>query len=316
MSADRTGETARAIDGHYPLRAPGWLISLVRQAKVGGLSLHRSTRDVLVRHRLNTVCDSARCPNRAHCFSLGTATFLILGANCTRNCKFCAVGSGKPERLDMSEPERIRQSVLEMGLSHVVITSVTRDDLKDGGAGQFAAVIRALRSLIPPPSIEVLLPDFQGSRDSLQIVLDAAPDIVAHNIETVARLYPVVRPAADYHRSLGLLSGAAKEASAGALVKSGFMVGLGEEDEEILGLMKDLREAGVAMLTIGQYLAPSLSHHQVARFVTPGQFEQLESVAREMGFAHIASGPLVRSSYHAGHNYKEAANDGTTVASH
>lgn len=317
MARDGTGHRGMGMNEQYPLRAPGWLIRLVRQAKLGRQSsLGQATRGILLRHHLNTVCDSARCPNQPHCFSLGTATFMILGANCTRNCTFCAVKSGRPAKLDSREPDRIRESVREMGLTHVVITSVTRDDLPDGGAGQFAAVVRTLRSVTPPVSVEVLLPDFQGSLPALRIVLDAAPNIVAHNVETVERLYPVVRPAADYHRSLQVLSDAVKEAKKGTFVKSGFMVGLGEEDEEISVLMSDLREAGVTMLTIGQYLAPSLRHHQVTRFVSPEQFSHLEDIARRMGFAHVAAGPLVRSSYHAGMNYKEAAADVATVAAH
>lgn len=301
----------------FPLNAPDWLIKIVRRAKVKRLSLRgQETKDILLNQRLNTVCNSAQCPNRSHCFAHGTATFLILGANCTRNCKFCAVDSGRPENLDIREPDRIKESVREMGLSHVVITSVTRDDLPDGGAKQFAAVIYSLRSLKPPVSVEVLLPDFQGSIPALEIVLDAAPDIFAHNIETVKRLYPVVRPAANYRRSLQVLSYAAKESKNGAFVKSGFMVGLGEKDDEILVLMKDLLEAGVTMLTIGQYLAPSLRHHGVTRFVSPRQFKHLEDVARRMGFLHVAAGPLVRSSFRAGEHYKEAAANVAKVAAH
>lgn len=305
------------MNEQYPLRAPGWLTRLVRQAKLERRSSRgQETRSILLRHHLNTVCDSARCPNQPHCFSLGTATFMILGANCTRSCTFCAVGSGRPEKLDIREPDRIRESVCEMGLSHVVITSVTRDDLPDGGAGQFASVVRALRPVMPQVSVEVLLPDFQGSLSALQTVLDSAPDIIAHNMETVKGLYPIVRPVADYHRSLRVLSYAAKKAKPGTFVKSGFIVGLGEDDQELSALMKDLREAGVAMLTIGQYLAPSLHHHQVTRFVTPEQFAHLEGMAKGMGFVHVTAGPLVRSSYHAGLNYKEAAAGAATVEAH
>ena len=306
-----------SMNKQYPLMTPGWLIRLVRQAKLGRRSsLEQGTRNILLRHHLNTVCDSANCPNRPHCFSLGTATFMILGANCTRNCTFCAIRSGRPEKVDKSETVRIRKSVQEMGLTHVVITSVTRDDLQDGGASHFAAVVRDLRAITPTVSAEVLLPDFRGSIPALRTVLDAAPDIVAHNMETVERLYPVVRPAADYHRSLQVLSYAAKETKKGTFVKSGFMVGLREEDGEISVLMQDLQKAGVTMLTVGQYLAPSLRHHQVTRFVSPGQFAHIEAIARKMGFAHVTAGPLVRSSYHAGVNYKEAAADVTTVAVH
>ena len=317
MVRDETGHREMGMNEQYPLNAPGWLIGLIRKAKLGRQSaLGEEIRNILLRHQLNTVCDDACCPNRPQCFSLGIATFMILGVNCTRECTFCAVKSGKPEKLDIYEPDRIRESVREMGLTHVVVTSVTRDDLSDGGAGQFAAVIQALRSVTPPVSIEVLLPDFQGSFSALQSVLDASPDIVAHNMETVERLYPVVRPVADYQRSLRVLSYAVKETKKGTFVKSGFMVGLGEQDEEIAVLMRDLREAGVTMLTIGQYLAPSLRHHQVTRFVMPEQFAHLEDFARRMGFAHVVAGPLVRSSYRAGENYKEAAADVATMAAH
>jgi lipoyl synthase len=301
----------------YPLQAPGWLLEQVRQAKLGQQSgKGRATCSILLHHGLNTVCDSARCPNQRHCYSLGTATFMILGTNCTRNCSFCAVGSGTPEKVDEQEPDRIRESVREMGLSHVVITSVTRDDLPDGGAGHFAAVVKTLRTMRPAVSVEVLLPDFQGSVSALRIVLNEGPDVVGHNIETVSRLYPAVRSAAEYHRSLQVLSFAAKEKNARTLVKSGFMVGLGEQDEEILELMQDLREAGVNLLTIGQYLAPTLRHHAVRRFVVPEQFSHLEDVGRRMGFIHVAAGPLVRSSYHAGVAYKEAASHAPPMAAH
>lgn len=317
MVTDGTAQKEADLNDQYPLRAPEWLVRLVRQAKLERRSSPgKGTLDVLLRHHLNTVCDSARCPNQPYCFSLGTATFMILGTSCTRNCTFCAIKNGRPDKPDSGEPDRIRESVVEMGLSHVVITSVTRDDLPDGGASQFAAVIHALRPVTPPVSLELLLPDFQGSLPALRIVLDAAPDIVAHNMETVKRLYAVVRPATDYHRSLRVLSCAAKEAKKGTFIKSGFMVGLGEQDEEVLVLMRDLREIGVTMLTIGQYLAPSLGHHRVARYVSPGEFAHLEDLARRMGFAHVVAGPLVRSSYHAGERYREAAADVPAVAAH
>lgn len=297
------------MDTNENLHAPEWLLKQVRDAKRGyhgGVS--QTTRNTILHHRLNTVCDSAQCPNQRHCFSLGTATFMILGTNCTRNCTFCAVDHGIPEEPDPLEPDRIIESVREMGLKHVVITSVTRDDLPDGGADEFATVIHSLRARMPAVSIEVLLPDFQGSLSALQVVLDARPDIVAHNVETISRLYPSVRPAADYHRSLRLLSHAAKHVRGAMFVKSGFMVGLGEKDKEIVSLMRDLRDAGVQLLTIGQYLAPSLRHYAVRRFVLPEQFVCLEDSARGMGFLHVVAGPLVRSSYHAGAAYAETVN--------
>lgn len=291
------------------LPAPAWLLKQIREAKRRHPSgAGQATRNTILSHRLHTVCDSAQCPNQRHCFSLGTATFMILGTNCTRNCRFCAVGHGIPEEPDPLEPERIAESVREMDLKHVVITSVTRDDLRDGGAHQFAKVIHSVSKLAPPVSTEVLLPDFQGSLSALRVVLDAGPNIVAHNIETIPRLYHSVRPAADYHRSLRLLSYAAKEAGGGVFVKSGFMAGLGEKDTEIISLMEDLREAGVQFLTIGQYLAPSLRHHAVGRFVLPEQFQYLEDAARGMGFIHTVAGPLVRSSYHAVLAYAETVN--------
>ncbi len=294
-----------SADGEYPLRAPEWLMVLVRQARWQKQSpVGQTTRSVLLDHHLKTVCDSARCPNKTHCFSLGTATFMILGSRCTRNCTFCAVDTGTPEDVDRQEPVRIKEAVRQMGLSHVVITSVTRDDLPDGGAGRYAAVLRELRTLMPTVSAEVLIPDFQGSLSALKIVLDAAPNILGHNIETVHRLYPAVRSAADYYRSLQLLSHARDMAKEGMLVKSGFMVGLGEDNAEIYALMQDLREAGVNMLTIGQYLAPSLYHHQVVRYVSLREYADFEKAGLGMGFDHVMAGPLVRSSYHAGTNLR------------
>lgn len=299
------------------LRPPPWLLEQVRQLKRGERGRPSDTTGkILLQHRVNTVCHSARCPNLRHCFSLGTATFMILGKNCSRNCSFCAVTTGRPEKLDEEEPIRIRESVRDMALTHVVITSVTRDDLPDGGACHFAAVIRALQTLSPAVSIEVLLPDFQGSIPALQFVLDARPNIVAHNIETVQNLYPAVRPAADYHRSLQFLSYAARNGEKEIFVKSGFMVGLGEKDEEILELMRDLRESGVSLLTIGQYLAPSLRHYAVRRFVATEYFTYLEDVARRMGFIHVVAGPLVRSSYHADTSYKEAVAHAPSMAAY
>lgn len=308
MGIRNTVQSETNMIEQFPLNAPDWLIKMVRRVKMERRSSRGlETKDILLDQRLNTVCNSAQCPNRQECFSRGTATFMILGKICTRNCTFCAVAGGRPEVLDKSEPERISTSVSRMCLSHVVITSVTRDDLPDGGAKQFAEVIHSLRSLKPPVSVEVLLPDFQGSFPAMQIVLDSAPHIIAHNMETINRLYPVVRPVADYHRSLAVLSYAAKEAKKGTFVKSGFMVGLGEKDEEIFSLMKDLKHAGVTMLTIGQYLAPSLRHYPVQRFVSTDQFTYYENSAREMGFIHVAAGPLIRSSYRAGEIYREVA---------
>lgn len=245
---------------------------------------------------------------------------MILGDICTRGCAFCAVGRGKPLPVDGEEPRRIRTMVEELGLSHVVITSVTRDDLPDGGAAQFAAVIRELRDLPSPPAVEVLVPDFHGSEEALLKVLEAGPQVLGHNVETVPRLYPQIRAGAVYARSLELLRRAAEYAKteyakskeranggkAPILVKSSFMLGLGEKEDEVESLLCDLREAGVDMITIGQYLAPSLKHYPVARYVSPDEFARWAERAQQMGFRGVASGPLVRSSYQAGYYYQRA----------
>jgi len=246
--------------------------------------------------KLHTICESARCPNRTECFAQGTATFMILGDICTRNCTFCAVKHGKPEAPDPEEPEHIVSAVKKLGLRYVVITSVTRDDLPDGGAVQFAQIIKALRAYDSNILVEVLVPDFRGSLPAWQIVIDASPDVLNHNVETVPRLYLEVRPGANYQRSLELLRRAKLN---GLLTKSGLMLGLGENRQEIIEVMADLREAGCDLMTIGQYLQPSLKHHQVVRYVTPDEFDQYEVIARKMRFSGVASGPLVRSSFNA-----------------
>jgi len=246
--------------------------------------------------KLHTICESARCPNRTECFAQGTATFMLLGDICTRNCTFCAVKHGKPEAPDPEEPEHIVSAVKKLGLRYVVITSVTRDDLPDGGAVQFAQIIKALRAYDSNILVEVLVPDFRGSLPAWQIVIDASPDVLNHNVETVPRLYLEVRPGANYQRSLELLRRAKLN---GLLTKSGLMLGLGENRQEIIEVMADLREAGCDLMTIGQYLQPSLKHHQVVRYVTPDEFDQYEVIARKMRFSGVASGPLVRSSFNA-----------------
>ena len=258
-------------------------------------------RNILRRHGLNTVCNGARCPNRAECFARGTATFMILGDVCTRACRFCAVKTGTPDPVRGDEPAALAEAAESMGLRHVVITSVTRDDLPDGGAGQFAACIRAVRKRLPDTAVEVLTPDFLGRLDLVDLVLEVRPDVFNHNVETVARLAPAVRPQADYRRSLRVLSRAA-EREAGpsrALVKSGLMVGLGETDVEITGALRDLRHAGCELLTLGQYLAPSGEHVPVDRFVPPERFDAYREEALAMGFRAVAAGPMVRSSYRA-----------------
>ena len=281
------------------LPAPEWLITEVRRAKRGiGAEMVAQTRDLLDQLHLPTVCDSARCPNRGECFSHHTATFLILGEVCTRGCAFCAVTKGKPLPLKKDEPQRLARAVAELGLHHVVITSVTRDDLPDGGAAHFARVVEALRQHCPGVRIELLAPDFRGSREALTTVLASGPDILAHNLETVPRLYPEVRRGADYGRSLKVLE-QAKQVSPKIITKSGLMLGLGEESPEIEAVLRDLRHVACDMLTLGQYLSPSLHHAPVARYVNPDEFVCWQRQALDLGFKSVAAGPLVRSSYKA-----------------
>jgi lipoic acid synthetase len=248
--------------------------------------------------RLHTVCESARCPNIGECFKKPTATFMILGDVCTRRCKFCAVGKGAPAAIDENEPANIAHAVGRLGLRHAVITSVTRDDLADGGAGQFAAVIRTLREQYPELMVEVLTPDFKGDETALKTVIDARPHIFNHNLETVPRLYSKVRPQAVYERSLAVLK-KVRELDGRVHTKSGLMVGLGETEDEVLSVMRDLREAGCTMLTIGQYLRPTKDNIEVVEYVLPEVFERYAAAGREMGFASVASAPFVRSSYNA-----------------
>lgn len=253
--------------------------------------------------RLNTVCRSARCPNQAECFARGTATFMILGSVCTRDCHFCAVPTGHPCLIDSDEPKAVAEAAARLGLKHVVITSVTRDDLPDGGAAHFCAVIEAVRARLTHATVEVLTPDFAGKTSDVDAVVSAGPEVFNHNVETVPRLYRHVRPQAQYHRSLDVLARAGKQANdAGIkmLTKSGLMLGLGETDAELLDVFADLRREGVSLLTLGQYLAPSPEHAPIARFVTPGEFDSLRRKALGMGFSAVAAGPYVRSSYLAG----------------
>jgi len=245
---------------------------------------------------LHTVCEGAACPNRNECWNAGTATFLILGDRCTRNCGFCNILPGIPSPSDAGEPQRIADSVALLGLNYTVVTSVTRDDLPDGGAQMFFETVRAIRSQRPGCRVEVLIPDLQGSFDALGTVLASAPDVVNHNVETVPSLYPRVRHGADYGRSLLLLERAKQR---GFVTKSGIMLGLGEVRGEVLSVLHDLRNAGCGILTIGQYLRPSLAHLPVKRYYRPEEFNELRDEALELGFQHVVSGPLVRSSYHA-----------------
>lgn len=244
--------------------------------------------------QLNTVCASAKCPNRHECWNSGTATVMILGNTCTRNCRFCNVNTGKPSPVDPDEPARVAEAARRLNLRHVVITSVTRDDLPDGGAQAFANTIRAVKEAMPEASVEVLTPDFV---EHLETVLDAKPDVFNHNLETVERLQTTVRPQASYEKSLATLRKAAERG--GVQVKSGLMLGLGETDEEIFQCLEDLYAAGVRLLTLGQYLAPTREHHPVERYLSPEHFDELAAKARKMGFAGVAAGPLVRSSYRA-----------------
>nr|WP_240951388.1 lipoyl synthase [Caldanaerobacter subterraneus] len=246
---------------------------------------------------LNTVCQSANCPNMGECFARRTATFMIMGNICTRNCRFCAVEKGHPQPLDEEEPGRVAEAARRLGLKHVVVTSVTRDDLPDGGASHFAKTIYELKKL-PGVTVEVLVPDFMGNEEAIRTVVEAKPDVINHNVETVPRLYSRVRPKADYIRSLNLLK-KVKELDPLILTKSGIMVGLGETEEEVIEVMKDLRDIDCDMMTIGQYLRPSHKHIEVAEYVTPEQFKRYEEIGYKLGFKHVASGPLVRSSYHA-----------------
>jgi lipoic acid synthetase len=274
-------------------RIPDWIKVRAHQGEH-----YRELKQLVRDRRLHTVCEEAQCPNIFDCWERRSATFMILGDVCTRACRFCAVTSGRPTELDIGEPVRVAQSIAELGLRHAVITSVDRDDLRDGGAEIFARTIRAVRRLSPGTSVEVLTPDFQGDPGAIRLVAEARPDIFNHNTETVPRLYPRIRPRAVFERSLGLLR-LVKEVQPGGITKSGVMVGLGEERDELLDVFREMRAHAVDVLTIGQYLRPSPKHAEVARYYRPEEFRELKVEALEMGFGHVESGPLVRSSYHA-----------------
>jgi lipoic acid synthetase len=281
-------------------RRPEWLKLNTLEPTILNKTM-KLTRDL----KLHTVCESARCPNRTECFAEGTATFMILGDVCTRNCTFCAVKHGKPQAPDPQEPDQVVQAVERLGLRYVVVTSVTRDDLPDGGASQLAHTIRAIHRHDSNIAVEILIPDFQGSASALKTVVDASPAVVNHNIETVPRLYPEVRPQAKYRRSLDLLR-QAKMLNVRLLTKSGLMLGLGESSQEVTEVMADLRQVGCDLLTIGQYLQPSLGHHRLVRYVRPDEFQEYQIVGKRLGFASVVSGPLVRSSFHAAEMYASA----------
>lgn len=285
-------EDGEAID--LKARKPKWL-----KVRSPGGDNYRRLKGLMRGQGLHTVCEEAGCPNIGECWEAGTATFLILGDVCTRACKYCAIAHGMPTELDEDEPRRVAESVVDMQLNHVVITSVNRDELKDGGAGIFAETIRQIRDARPGCTIEVLTPDFKGDEEAIAIVSRAKPDIYAHNLETVERLHPSARPGGRYWRSISFL-GYAKKLDPDMLTKSGIMVGLGETQDEIRQAMVDLRKAGVDIVTIGQYLRPSEHHAPVARWVTPQEFAEWKRIGEEeLGFAHVESGALVRSSYHA-----------------
>ncbi len=277
------------------LRKPSWI-----RVKAGSHNTRfYEIKDVLRRNQLHTVCEEASCPNIGECFGKGTATFMIMGDKCTRRCPFCDVGHGRPDPLDADEPVKLARTIADLRLSYVVITSVDRDDLRDGGAQHFVDCIREVRAVSPQTRIEVLTPDFRGRMDRALAILEAAPpDVMNHNLETVPRLYKEARPGSDYQHSLKLLA-EFKARVPGVPTKSGLMVGLGETDDEILQTMRDMRAHGIDMLTLGQYLAPSNAHLPVRRYVHPDTFAMFEAQAREMGFSHAAVGALVRSSYHA-----------------
>lgn len=292
--ASKTARIPIKIQPREPLRKPSWIRARSpTHPEVGRL------KTLLREHRLNTVCEEASCPNIGECFAHGTATFMIMGRLCTRRCPFCDVAHGRPDALDPQEPENLARAIAAMGLKFVVITSVDRDDLRDGGAGHFVECIEAVRRHTPTTSIEVLVPDFRGRLPvALDVLGRALPNVFNHNLETVPRLYKAARPGSDYRHSLELLR-QFKELYPGIPTKSGLMVGLGETNAEIEEVMRDLRTAGCDMLTIGQYLQPSKHHLPVERFAAPEEFDGFARVGRELGFANVASGPMVRSSYHA-----------------
>jgi lipoic acid synthetase len=272
---------------------PEWL-----KVKAPGSPSYLRLKGLMRDLNLHTVCEEARCPNIGECWTHGTATFMILGDICTRACGYCAVGHGRPHAVDAAEPARVADAVATLDLAHVVVTSVDRDDVSDGGASIFAETIREIRKRTPAASIEVLIPDFQGKTAPLYTVLDAGPDILNHNTETVPRLYRLARSGGRYERTLELLDRSRKYAP-GVATKSGIMLGLGEERDEVVATLRDLRNAGCAILTLGQYLRPSEKHLPMTRYYHPDEFRELKEIAVEMGFVHVESGPLVRSSYHA-----------------
>jgi lipoyl synthase len=289
----RSAPTAGSLPPATPARKPGWL-----KVKAPGGPNYVHLKSLMRELGLHTVCEEARCPNIGECWEHKAATFMILGDVCTRNCTYCAVSHGTPKAFDPLEPVRLADAVEQMGLEHVVITSVDRDDLPNGGAEAFAGCITEIRRRLPDTTVEVLIPDFKGSERALGIVMDARPDILNHNLETAERLYRLARPGGRYHRALELLARARRMVPEG-LTKSGIIVGMGEEWDELLVCMRDLRRSDVNILTLGQYLRPSASHLPVARYYTPDEFSELRDIGLGMGFTHVQASPLTRSSYHA-----------------
>jgi lipoic acid synthetase len=281
------------------VRKPEWFKTNANR----NISFHQVSK--LVRDlSLHTVCEEANCPNRTECYSHHTATFMILGSHCTRNCTFCNVTKGNPEIVQTEEPENLAKAVEILKLKHAVITSVTRDDLVDFGASQFVKVIQAIRTETPHVTIELLIPDLKGDWEQLALIVKAKPDILNHNMETIEKLYPLVRPMASYHRSLELLQ-EVKRLDPLLVTKSGFMLGLGETKEEVLILMNDLRLVGCEVVTIGQYLAPSIAHYPLQAYISPHEFDEYRKIGADMGFSQVVSSPLTRSSYHAGDFFKD-----------
>ena len=281
-------------------RLPEWL-----KVRAPGSPRYIELKALMREQSLHTVCEEAHCPNIGECWDQGTATFMILGDICTRACLYCAVTTGRPTGIDLQEPARLAKTVKEIGLDYCVITSVNRDELADGGAFIFASCIKKIREEAPACKVEVLIPDFAGSWPALRKVMDAGPDVLNHNIESVSRVFKKVRPKGDYQMSLELLA-KAKEMAPGTVTKSGIIVGMGERQDELLETMADLRRVDCDLLTIGQYLRPSRKHLPIDRFYTPAEFDQLKEAGQAMGFKHVASGPLVRSSYHAGEQHAAA----------
>ena len=310
IASEKAEQKLRSLHlGHDPstpsLRKPNWIRAQL--PKTADIPRIAHLKQIMRQQDLHSVCEEASCPNLPECFGNGTATFMIMGHICTRKCPFCDVTHGRPNALDAQEPEKLARTVAQMGLKYVVITSVDRDDLPDGGAAHFAAVIRALRQHCPTVTIEILTPDFRGCLETaIEILVQSPPDIFNHNLETVPALYRRVRPGADYQHSLNLLQGI-KQCLPQIPTKSGIMLGLGEEISQVITLFADMRRHGIEWLTLGQYLQPTPHHLPVARFVSPDEFDTLAQTARQMGFLQVASGPMVRSSYHADQFAKHSA---------